>query len=210
MTSISILVNVLNQQSFDSGRNSVLQALLPTLEMIPMTILPAILNTYSYDSGRVTAISTLVRADKLVVDYQLIPSVLNCMTYDSGRNEALGYLVMNQRVPADSYPSILRSYSYDSGRQAALHILGRADLPLADLRSCFTYVKNFLTVARSWSVDEALLTPFVAEKSSNRFSVMHVDGGSISIDGTNISFDNSGSVTVTKNPDGSINITSNN
>jgi ribonuclease BN (tRNA processing enzyme) len=116
------VITLLEQQSFDSNRNSILKGIESCLPDVNCDEMYRLLKTYSFDSGRNAAVKILRVHLKMEDENDDFPSLFTTMSYDSGRNEMLRDFVDVLHVHVSHLPDILQSMSYDSSRKEAVKI----------------------------------------------------------------------------------------
>lgn len=121
------LIELLGDQSFDSGREKLLNKLVGAVSPLSLSQVSAVVQSYSYDDGRIKAVNILANGKKLPQNSGaplVMIDLMGHMSYDPGRTAVLRALVNTvSSFSLDHLNAIVQSYSYDDGRVEAVNIL---------------------------------------------------------------------------------------
>lgn len=167
---IQTLITRLNDQTYDNHRNAILTTTSFGKKLTGPNII-SILNTYTYDNHRIDCLKIVKH--KLNLNSNDIPAILGCFTYDNYRNTALECLFFCVHIQPIQWPSILNEYTYDNHKTDAIKKLNLSNFHISDsqleeLRHCFTYANNFITMAKSLGFKDQDLEKYKQEEDDNK------------------------------------------
>lgn len=215
---INTIIKLVKKQSFDSGRNDIIDELSGSIIQINCEAFTKLLQCFSFDSGRNDAVKKLRK--KLIIDDKF-GDLFETMSYDSGRTDMLRDICKVKYIPFTFLEPIMDSMSFDSSKKETIKILnsqdhGNADCGGVDISVFSKYMDEdeFELVARSLKYEEEVIQ---AEKDKilERKREEATKQKSITLDGVTITYSggvrqtlNVGNKKITIGEDGSISVIS--